>query len=410
MVTNGAGRAAPRGTSVAWLVVRIPSIFFFEVVSLLSGASVQFHLPFTLLLRHLRLLHFLHLPHSFLWFTCSFWVNLKSETKAILPEQDYNSLTRVFFFYSGLFWKHYLCVTVSSGDLRPTWAAYGRQFPMAYFLFEPYAGCTDFWFVSCTGCTEWMVFKLPSWPSTMCSALRRRCAPSFFYEFCGAGGLRPLAWRSSFFFLLLVTHCISSPNQKGSERGCLFSKVCAGACFPRSAQNSKVPSTRRRTKNESATSSAASQEMRCSVRSERQVVILATGLLCYWWKFPSSRVLKGVSILRVVCLFLGFQRLTRSFCWCLHEDHERVSALPSGFGGSSTHTGDPAAALFSRSVLHSQVLRSQRFWVSPLFFCFFLSGSGRGRTCTVCPAHIWSPCRRTAVGCLVVDGDNSVSV
>ena len=203
-----------------------------------------------------------------------------------------------------------------------------------------------------------------------------RCMLPFFYEFCGAGGLRPLAGRSSFFFFfffflrwLLVTHCTSSPNQKGSERWCLFSKVCAGACFPRSAQNSKVPSTRRRTKNESATSSAASQEMRCSVRSERQVVILATGLLCYWWKFPPSRVLKGVSILRVVCLFLGFQRLTRSFCWYLHEDHERASALPSGFGGSSTHIGDPAAALFRGpfSILRFSEVREFEY---PHFFLF----------------------------------------
>ena len=145
-----------------------------------------------------------------------------------------------------------------------------------------------------------------------------------------------------------MTRCVSPPNQKGSESWCLFSKVCAGACFPRSAQNSKVSSRGRRTKNDSATSSAASQEMRCSVRSERQVVILATGLWCYWWKFPSSRGLKGVSILRVVCLFLGFQRLTRSFCWYLYEDHECASAVPSGFCGSSTHIGDPAAFLFSR--------------------------------------------------------------
>ena len=153
--------------------------------------------------------------------------------------------------------------------------------------------------------------------------------------------------------------------------------------------------------------------MRCSVRSERQVAILATGLLCYWWRRPSSRGPTEDSVLRIFCLFLGFQLLTSSFCWYLYEDHGCASAVPSVFGDSFTHIGDHWP-LFLRGV-RSPFLGSwkkEKVSILSLFCEKKSSGIGRGRTSTMCPAHIWNTwplSYNRTVGCLLTDGDSSVS-
>ena len=88
--------------------------------------------------------------------------------------------------------------------------------------------------------------------------------------------------------------------------------------------------------------------MRCAVRSERQVTILATGLLCYWWRLPSSSGLKGLCFEGLVSVS-GVPALDPLLCWYLHEDLECASAVPFGFGGSFTHIGDHRP-LFLRGV------------------------------------------------------------
>ena len=368
MVMNGAGRTASRASSVGWQAVRAPPHHFFG--GCLSSLARLFNSSFPCspsskrsllafsppLLSSpppslLPLVHLLGLTKPEKWNEGNpAWAELQQFNQSQFFYSGHDPITHVRRA------RHLTVVeTLSEFDIvtvialkpagRPVshlrcCGSCGRSTAMAYILLQPHVGCTDFWF--CQLCRlHWMdglqvasvafsdVFCISAQMRACLNVnVSTRCAPLFYELFC-ASGLRPLAWRCSFFL-------------------CVWT-LCDSLHGTAAAQNQKVPSKGRRTRNEGLTSSAAFQEMRCSVRSERQVAILATGLLRYWWEASLVQRPQRVSVLRVLCLFLRFQRLTRSFCLYLYEDLECASAVPSGFGGSFTHIGDHPS-LFLRGV------------------------------------------------------------